>query len=47
MSAASALVAGAIYETMGFTETMYYIAALFGLAAVVFAMLPLSQRTGG
>ena len=45
MSAASALVAGAIYETMGFTETMYYIAALFGLAALVFAVLPLSRRT--
>ena len=43
MSAGSALVAGAIYETMGFTETMYYIGALFALAAVVFAMLPLSR----
>ncbi len=47
MSAASALVAGAIYETMGFTETMYYVAALFGLAAVVFALLPLSRGTDG
>ena len=46
MSAASALIAGAIYETMGFTETMYYIAALFALAAVVFAVLPLSRRGG-
>ena len=45
MSAASNLVAGAIYETMGFTETMYYIAALFGLAAVSFAALPLARRT--
>ena len=44
MSAASNLVAGAIYETMGFTETMYYIAALFGLAAVSFAALPLARR---
>ena len=44
MSAASALVAGAIYETMGFTETMYYIAVLFGLAALVFAVLPLARR---
>ncbi len=44
MSAASALVAGAIYETMGFTPTMYYIAALFALAAVVFALLPLSRK---
>ena len=47
MSGASALVAGAIYQTMGFTETMYYIAALFGLAAVVFGLLPLSRRAGG
>ena len=45
MSAASNLVAGAIYETMGFTETMYYIAALFGLAAVSFAALPLARGT--
>ena len=44
MSAGSALVAGAIYQTMGFTETMYYIAALFGLAAVVFGLLPLARR---
>jgi hypothetical protein len=29
---------------MGFTETMYYIAALFGLAAVVFGLLPLARR---
>lgn len=47
MSAGSALVAGAIYETMGFTETMYYIAALFGLAAVVFGLLPLGRRATG
>ena len=45
MSAASNLVAGAIYETRGFTETMYYIAALFGLAAVSFAALPLARGT--
>ena len=43
MSAGSALVAGAIYETMGFKETMYYIAALFGVAAIVFAILPLAR----
>ncbi len=47
MSAVSALVAGAIYETMGFGETMIYIAALFGLAALVFAVLPLARRTAG
>jgi sugar phosphate permease len=44
MSAASALVAGAIYQTMGFAETMVYVAVLFGLAAVVFGLLPLSRR---
>ena len=43
MSAGSALAAGAIYETMGFTETMYYVGALFALAAVVFALLPVSR----
>ncbi len=47
MSAASALVAGAIYETMGFRETMYYIAALFAIAAVAFALLPLSRPATG
>ncbi len=44
MGAVSALVAGAIYQTMGFSETMIYIAVLFGLAALVFAVLPLSRR---
>ncbi len=45
MSAGSALIVGFIFETMGFTETMYYIAGLFALAAVVFAALPLSRGT--
>ena len=44
MSAASSLLAGAIYETAGFAATMYYIAALFAAAAVVFALLPLPRR---
>ncbi len=43
MSAASVLVAGAIYETMGFNPTMYFIATLFALAAAIFAVLPLSR----
>ena len=47
MGAASALVAGAIYQVLGFAETMYYVAALFALAAVVFALLPLPRRTAG
>ena len=46
MSAMSALIAGGIYQTMGFTEVMYYVAALFGLAAVVFGLLPLARRPG-
>lgn len=46
MSAASSLLAGAIYETAGFAATMYYIAALFAAAALVFALLPLPRRTG-
>ena len=44
MGAGSALIAGAIYELLGFSETMIYVAALFGLAAVVFGLLPLSRR---
>lgn len=47
MSAASALIAGGIYETMGFAAAMYYVAALFGLAAAVFGILPLSRPAGG
>lgn len=46
MSAASSLLAGAIYETAGFAATMYYIAALFAVAALVFALLPLPRRAG-
>ena len=46
MSAASSLLAGAIYETAGFAATMYYIAALFAAAALVFALLPLPRRAG-
>ena len=47
MGAGSALVAGVIYETMGFSETMIYVAVLFALAAVVFAILPLSRPSTG
>ena len=43
MSASSVLATGAIYETMGFSATMYFIVALFALAAVIFAILPLSR----
>ena len=44
MAAASPLIAGVIYETAGFQAGLYYIAGLFALAAVVFALLPLSRR---
>ena len=44
MAATSPLIAGAIYETAGFQAGLYYIAGLFALAAVVFALLPLSRR---
>ena len=44
MAATSPLIAGAIYETVGFDAALYYIAGLFALAAVVFALLPLSRR---
>ena len=40
-SAASAVVAGALYESIGFDAAVWYIAALFALAAAVFALLPL------
>jgi MFS family permease len=42
MSAVSPLIAGALYEAMGFDATVYYIAGLFALAAVVFWVLPMS-----
>ena len=44
MSAVSPLIAGAIYEAAGFNAVVYYIAALFALAALVFAVLPLPRR---
>jgi len=44
MAATSPLIAGAIYEGGGFEFALYYIAGLFALAAVVFALLPLSRR---
>ena len=44
MAAASPLIAGALYEAFDFQAGLYYIAALFGLAAVLFAVLPLSKR---
>jgi MFS family permease len=44
MAAVSPLIAGAIYEISGFQAGLYYVAGLFALAAVAFAMLPLPKR---
>ncbi|MDE2786240.1 MAG: MFS transporter [Chloroflexota bacterium] len=44
MSVFSPLIAGALYESLGFEAAVYYIAALFVVAAVVFVALPLSPR---
>ena len=44
MAAVSSVIAGALYETIGFAATMYYVAALFALAALVFLILPMSRR---
>lgn len=43
VSAASAVIAGALYESIGFDAAVWYIAALFVLAALVFAMFPLPR----
>ena len=44
MAAVSSVIAGALYETQGFAATMYYVAALFAVSAVVFLLLPTSRR---
>ena len=41
MAASSALIVGGLYEGVSVDAALYYIAALFGVAAVVFAILPL------
>ena len=41
MAATSPVIAGVLYETLGIAATLYYVAALFALAAVVFFTLPL------
>ncbi len=47
MAAVSSVIAGALYETLGFAATMYYVATLFAVSAVVFLMLPVSGRGDG
>ena len=44
MSVASPLIAGALYESIGFDASIYYIGALFAVAAVLFLALPLSRK---
>ena len=43
MAACSSVIAGALYESIGFDAAVWYIAVLFALAAVVFAVVPLKQ----
>ena len=47
MAAASPLIAGALYDAMGFAAAVYYIAGLFAAAAAVFLILPLTPPDGG
>ena len=45
MAVVSPLIAGVLYETMGFDATVYYVAGLFALAAVVFVGIPVSGKS--
>jgi MFS family permease len=47
LSAVSALIVGGLYETWGVDPTLYYIAALFALAATVFGLLRLTRIDAG
>ena len=44
MAMFSPLIAGALYETLGFDATVYYIGALFAGAALVLVMTPISAN---
>ena len=46
MAALSPLIAGGLYQSLGFDAALYYVAILFAMAAVVFAALPLATRSG-
>tara|TARA_B100000315_G_C14536269_1_gene568613 strand:- start:59 stop:1309 length:1251 start_codon:yes stop_codon:yes gene_type:complete len=43
LSAVSALIVGGLYETLGVSPTLYYIAGLFAMAATVFGLLRLTR----
>ena len=45
MAAISPLIVGGLYEAVSVDAALYYIAGLFGVAAVVFASLPLRAET--
>ncbi len=44
MAVASPLIAGGLYEGLGFEAVVYYVAGLFGLATVVFVGVPRAKR---
>ncbi len=44
MAVVSPLVAGGLYEGIGFEAVVYYVAGLFGLAAAVFVAIPIKRR---
>ena len=44
MAAVSPLIAGGLYESGGLDATLYYVAALFAAAAIIFALVPLSAK---
>ena len=46
MSAASPLVAGALYEFVGIDATLYYVGALFATAALIMVVLPMKTAGG-
>ena len=44
MAAVAAPIAGALYDSGGFSAAMYFIAALFAVSAVIFLALPVANR---
>ncbi len=46
MAAVSSLIAGGLYEGAGVDAALYYVAGLFGVAALIFALLPLTGPAG-
>ena len=47
MAAVSSLIAGGLYEGAGVDVALYYVAGLFGLSALILALLPLTRRADG